>query len=185
MARLSAQAPSGGGRVTLPGSRSSGREASAPVGRSSLPAGATRLPCTIPMPKPARVRRRGDRGPSRRTEGAGLLAQAGPEVAARVTMHDRLAAALVGAVHVQECAPERIELKRELFESLDELTDPSAVLASSSSALTISSRPRAICTVAPAASSCILRTRLICCRLSSWFRRHSRTRASPTAPSSC
>jgi 3-hydroxyacyl-CoA dehydrogenase len=71
-------------------------------------------------------------------EDAGLLAEAGPQVAARVTMHGELATALVGAVHVQECAPERIELKRELFESLDGLTDPSTVLASSSSALTIS-----------------------------------------------
>lgn len=71
-------------------------------------------------------------------EAAGLLAEPVHEIAARVTMHDQLAAALVGAGHVQECAPERLELKRELFESLDALTDPGAVLASSSSALTIS-----------------------------------------------
>ncbi len=85
-------------------------------------------------------------------EAAGLLVEAGAEVAARVTMHDQLGTALVDAVHVQECAPERIELKRELFESLDELTDASAVLASSSSALTISEtaahlRGRARCLV--------------------------------------
>lgn len=83
---------------------------------------------------------------------AGLLAEPAPEIAARVTMHDQLATALVGAAHVQECAPERLELKRELFESLDALTDPGAVLASSSSAIPISStaqglRGRARCLV--------------------------------------
>ena len=71
-------------------------------------------------------------------EAAGLLEQPGRDIAARVTMHDQLTPALVGAVHVQECAPERLELKRELFASLDALAEPGAVLASSSSALTIS-----------------------------------------------
>ena len=71
-------------------------------------------------------------------EAAGLLEENSQEIGARVTMHDQLTTALVGAVHVQECAPERLELKRELFESLDALTDPRTVLASSSSALTIS-----------------------------------------------
>jgi 3-hydroxyacyl-CoA dehydrogenase len=60
------------------------------------------------------------------------------EVAARlgVTLHDDLAAALDGAEHVQECAPEDLALKRELFARFAELTD--APLASSSSALTAS-----------------------------------------------
>ena len=71
-------------------------------------------------------------------EAAGLLVEPAAAIAERVTMHDQLATALVGATHVQECAPERLELKRELFGSLDALTDPGAVLASSSSAIPIS-----------------------------------------------
>jgi 3-hydroxyacyl-CoA dehydrogenase len=46
-----------------------------------------------------------------------------------------LAAAVAGAVHVQECAPESVELKRELFARLDAICDPAVVLASSSSML--------------------------------------------------
>jgi 3-hydroxyacyl-CoA dehydrogenase len=59
-------------------------------------------------------------------------------IAARVTMHAELQTALVGAVHVQECAPEQLALKRALFAELDALASPEAVLASSSSAITIS-----------------------------------------------
>ena len=47
--------------------------------------------------------------------------------------------ALQGAVLVQECAPEDIDLKRNLFRRLAELSEPTAVLASSSSALVPSS----------------------------------------------
>ncbi len=57
----------------------------------------------------------------------------------RVTWHADLAGAVRGAVHVQECAPEDLALKRELFARLDELADPGVPLASSSSALTASS----------------------------------------------
>jgi len=70
--------------------------------------------------------------------GAGLLDEPPARVAQRVTTHDGLVAALAGAAHVQECAPEYLELKRELFQELDRLADPDATLASSSSALTIS-----------------------------------------------
>ncbi len=59
-------------------------------------------------------------------------------IAARVTVHAQLEDALVGAVHVQECAPEDLALKRELFARLDALAAPEAALASSSSALTAS-----------------------------------------------
>jgi 3-hydroxyacyl-CoA dehydrogenase len=69
----------------------------------------------------------------------GLLAEAVPAVAARVRRAADLADALEGAVHVQECAPEALDLKRELFARLDDLAAPEAVLASSSSALTVSS----------------------------------------------
>ncbi|MBS1883992.1 MAG: 3-hydroxyacyl-CoA dehydrogenase [Actinobacteria bacterium] len=67
----------------------------------------------------------------------GLLAEGPAAVAARVEPVADLADALAGAGHVQECAPERLELKRELFARLDALA-PGAVLASSSSAITAS-----------------------------------------------
>lgn len=69
---------------------------------------------------------------------AGLLTEPAGNIAARVRMHTELESAVAGAAHIQECAPERIELKRELFETLDTLADPDAVIASSSSALPIS-----------------------------------------------
>lgn len=46
-----------------------------------------------------------------------------------------LADALAGAVWVQECGPEKIEVKRETFAILDRLSEMETVLASSSSAL--------------------------------------------------
>ncbi len=46
-----------------------------------------------------------------------------------------LAAALDGVVHIQENAPERLDLKKELFATLDEAAPADAVIASSSSAL--------------------------------------------------
>ncbi len=60
-------------------------------------------------------------------------------VAARVTWHAELADAVRGAVHVQECAPADLELKRALFARRDELAEPGVPIASSSSALTASS----------------------------------------------
>ena len=56
-------------------------------------------------------------------------------IAARVTAHDDLAPAVAGRSYVQECAPESLDLKRDLFARLDAATRPDAVLASSSSAL--------------------------------------------------
>lgn len=46
-----------------------------------------------------------------------------------------LETALSGAVHIQENTPEKIEIKRETFARLDRLTDPDAIIASSTSAL--------------------------------------------------
>ena len=68
---------------------------------------------------------------------AGLLREPDDRVAERVRTDGELADALAGAVHVQECAPECLDLKRELFRVLDQLAEPRATLASSSSALTI------------------------------------------------
>lgn len=48
---------------------------------------------------------------------------------------DTLAAALHGALWVQECGPERIDTKRETFALMDATALPEAILASSSSAL--------------------------------------------------
>ncbi len=69
---------------------------------------------------------------------AGLLDEAPDAIAARVTVAADLAATVARAGHVQECAPERLELKRELFARLDGLAAPDAVLASSSSAIVAS-----------------------------------------------
>ncbi len=66
----------------------------------------------------------------------GLLdAAAKTEARARLEPVPRLEAALVGAGWVQENAPERLELKRELWRELDRLAPAEAVLASSTSAI--------------------------------------------------
>jgi 3-hydroxyacyl-CoA dehydrogenase len=69
-------------------------------------------------------------------EARGLLnGRTSRQVLDRVQPADRLEDALNGAEHVQESAPERIEIKRQLYVDLDRLTAPSAVIASSTSAL--------------------------------------------------
>lgn len=75
---------------------------------------------------------------------AGLIGEPAEMIAERVIVHSELATALTGAIHVQECAPEQLELKRALFSELDALSEPEAVLASSSSAITISQTAAAI-----------------------------------------
>jgi L-gulonate 3-dehydrogenase len=62
-----------------------------------------------------------------------LLAEPVETVVVRIAPVNDLAAALAGATHVQECVPERLELKRDLFAILDELAPPGCPLASSSS----------------------------------------------------
>ena len=69
----------------------------------------------------------------------GLLSEAADAILERVTVCDELRTAVAGAQYVQECAPERVELKQELFAELDRLAPPEAVLASSSSFLPASS----------------------------------------------
>jgi L-gulonate 3-dehydrogenase len=56
-------------------------------------------------------------------------------VMARIRVADTLEAALDGAGHVQENAPEDLDLKRPLWRDLDRLAAPGAVLASSTSAI--------------------------------------------------
>jgi L-gulonate 3-dehydrogenase len=68
--------------------------------------------------------------------GNGLLAGYTPsEVRSRIAPARSLAAALEGAVHVQENTPERIDTKIAVFRELDALAGPQTVLASSTSAL--------------------------------------------------
>lgn len=65
-----------------------------------------------------------------------LLDGVAPEaVLARIATEPDLSAALEGVAHVQENAPERLDLKRALFARLDEAAPADAVLASSSSAI--------------------------------------------------
>lgn len=73
---------------------------------------------------------------------AGLIAEPPATVAARVRMHADLNDAVNGAVHIQECAPERLELKAALLAEIDALAAPEAVIASSSSAITIGDSAR-------------------------------------------
>lgn len=56
----------------------------------------------------------------------------------RLTFHADLAAAVKGVDLVQENGPERIEFKRQLYAQLDELLPEDAIIASSSSGLTMS-----------------------------------------------
>jgi L-gulonate 3-dehydrogenase len=69
----------------------------------------------------------------------GLLDEAPPDtIARRVTLADTLAQAVENAAYVQECAPEDLALKKQLFAELDRLAPPPAVLASASSFMTAS-----------------------------------------------
>jgi L-gulonate 3-dehydrogenase len=65
-----------------------------------------------------------------------LLGGSSPqELLSRVRAEQTLAAALADVVHVQENAPERVDVKKAIFSELDRLAPESAVLASSSSAI--------------------------------------------------
>jgi 3-hydroxyacyl-CoA dehydrogenase len=65
-----------------------------------------------------------------------LLGGANPEaLLARLRVEKTLAAALADANHVQENAPERLDVKKAIFSELDRLAPQGAVLASSSSAI--------------------------------------------------
>lgn len=54
---------------------------------------------------------------------------------AGISYHTELGEALRGTCLAQECVPEDVDLKREVFDQLARLSEPDAVLASSSSAL--------------------------------------------------
>lgn len=65
----------------------------------------------------------------------GLLDEPASAVAARVAMVGDLAEAVSGAALVQECAPERLDVKQPLYTRLAALSGPDVPLASSSSAI--------------------------------------------------
>lgn len=68
----------------------------------------------------------------------GLLDEAASEVAARVAIVTTLQEAAEDAVLIEECAPERVEIKRDIFAQLDRLVPPHVVIASASSFLAAS-----------------------------------------------
>jgi len=68
--------------------------------------------------------------------GAGRLSELPEALLARVTWHESLDEAVEGAALVQECIPERLELKQRLLAELAVLAPADAVLASSTSAIT-------------------------------------------------
>ncbi len=57
---------------------------------------------------------------------------------ALVNVHAKLEDALAGAGYVQESGPEQIELKKQIYASLDQAADPKAILGSSTSAYDMS-----------------------------------------------
>src|SRR3954447_12822175 len=65
----------------------------------------------------------------------GLIGVEPDRLLERIEPTSNLAEAVGGVSHVQECALERVELKRELFTQLDRLAHPEAAIASSSSGL--------------------------------------------------
>lgn len=67
-----------------------------------------------------------------------LLEEAPHDIIRRVQVVDSITAAADGADLVQECAPERLDVKRAIFEQLASQAPPQAILASASSALVAS-----------------------------------------------
>ena len=69
-------------------------------------------------------------------EAQGLASTESPDaILARIKPTSRLEDALEAADYVQESAPERVEVKRELYARLDSLAPPDTILASSTSGL--------------------------------------------------
>ncbi|MEM7429593.1 MAG: 3-hydroxyacyl-CoA dehydrogenase [Pseudomonadota bacterium] len=64
-----------------------------------------------------------------------LNGNAPDDILARLHVQDDLAAALSGAVHIQENTPEVLDIKRTVLAELDRMADGQAVIASSTSAL--------------------------------------------------
>ena len=69
----------------------------------------------------------------------GLIDEAPATILARVGTADTIEEAVDGATHVQESIPERVELKRALFEQLDAIVPQEITIASSTSTIPTSS----------------------------------------------
>ncbi|HEY4350971.1 MAG TPA: 3-hydroxyacyl-CoA dehydrogenase NAD-binding domain-containing protein, partial [Paraburkholderia sp.] len=69
----------------------------------------------------------------------GLVEESADVICARLHPCETLEDALAGVDYVQESAPERVEIKRELYKRLDAIAAPGTVLASSTSGLPASS----------------------------------------------
>lgn len=54
----------------------------------------------------------------------------------RLTFHDTISAAVAGAEWIQESAPERLALKRKLYQQVQAVCDPAAIIGSSTSGFT-------------------------------------------------
>ncbi|ODT12287.1 MAG: 3-hydroxyacyl-CoA dehydrogenase [Kaistia sp. SCN 65-12] len=80
-----------------------------------------------------------DKAVSAAEAAAGQVADNDGRAAGRVTVVADLAAALSGADYIQESAPERLAIKRELYQTLDGLIGENAVIGSSTSGLPASS----------------------------------------------
>ena len=65
----------------------------------------------------------------------GLLDEDVDHVLDRITVFDNLASAVSEATLIQECGPERVEIKRAIFREIESSADVDAVIASSSSAI--------------------------------------------------
>ena len=83
------------------------------------------------LPSEVEVRLRG-------LEAYGLIDEDPSAVMARSRVAADLDEVVEGAVHIQECAPESLDLKVDIFERLDALADSGTTLGSSSSSMTIS-----------------------------------------------
>lgn len=68
---------------------------------------------------------------------AGMIEQ-GESLIANISLQADLELALSGAEYVQECGPEDLETKQELFATMDRLTPAETILASSTSAIVAS-----------------------------------------------
>lgn len=65
----------------------------------------------------------------------GLISESIEAIAERVSTHESLSGAVEGADYIQECGPEKVDFKRELFLEIESSASDSAVIASSSSAI--------------------------------------------------
>lgn len=83
---------------------------------------------------------------------AGLLQEPVATVRSRVALEPDLGRALDGADYVQESVGERLELKRQVFETLDRGCGPAAILASSTSTFPTSAFAEAL----PGCARCIV-----------------------------